>query len=98
MKHRQDTHPEFVEGCFGCKVSTIAIGTVPGGNRGPQQHKQREKTWSRDLDAYAGARKAGLAPDSSTFKAVERAEQRAEAEDRVAKKIGVNNIKEAFQK
>lgn len=24
MKH-QETHPEFVEGCFGCKVSSIAI-------------------------------------------------------------------------
>lgn len=97
MKHRQDVHAEYVEGCFGCKVSTVGVATVPGGNRGPQEHKAREKQWKRDLESYAGARKAGLRPEASTRKAVERAEQRAEAEDRAARKIGVNNIKEAFQ-
>lgn len=96
MKHQQDVHPEFVEGCFGCKVSTVGVATVPGGSRGPQLEKKREKQWKRDLESYAGARKAGLRPEASTRKAVERAEQRAESEDRAKRKLGVNDIKEAM--
>lgn len=28
--HQQQVHPDFVEGCFGCKVSTLAV-TLPKG-------------------------------------------------------------------
>lgn len=28
-----DRHPSFVEGCFGCKLSTLSFGTVPGAYR-----------------------------------------------------------------
>lgn len=90
MKHRQEVHPEYVEGCYGCKVSTIGVGTVPGGNRGPQLEKKRERTWKRDLESYAGARKAGLRPEASTKAAVEKAEKRAESEARGLKKLGYN--------
>ena len=26
-KHQQEVHPEYVPGCFGCKVSTLQLNT-----------------------------------------------------------------------
>ena len=33
MTLHQQTHPEFVDGCFGCKISGISFGVVPGAYR-----------------------------------------------------------------
>lgn len=58
--HRQRTHPDFVEGCFGCKASTLNF---------PDMHI---RAWShandRELDAYRSARKDGIQPKSTKMK------------------------------
>lgn len=33
MALHQRKHPDFVEGCFGCKISGISFGVVPGAYR-----------------------------------------------------------------
>lgn len=66
MKHR-DTHPTLdVPGCFGCKVTGVAIApsatpSRQGGARAAQVNLT-EKQWDRDMDAYKRLRKDGLQP------------------------------------
>ena len=33
LKSHRDKHPEHVEGCYPCKLLTIAFGAVPDGTR-----------------------------------------------------------------
>lgn len=88
MIHRQK-HPDFVEGCFGCKISTVSL-------QGPDVsgRKRVSKKFSRDLDAYKAAKNAGLRPETSTVEGVEKAERQAEVEDRVKTVFGVNDLRE----
>ena len=58
--HRHITHPEFVEGCFGCKASTLQWVSVDA------QNKNRAN--DRELDAYRSARKQGIQPRSTKMK------------------------------
>lgn len=55
--HRLRTHPDFVEGCFGCKASTLNF---------PDMHI---RAWShandKELGAYQSARKDGIQPRST---------------------------------
>ncbi len=52
--HQERTHPEFVEGCFGCKISTLEL--APGDAR-----KQiAQKKWDGELAAYRAARCFGV--------------------------------------
>ena len=75
MKH-QETHPSYVEGCFGCKISTINFGTVPGGQKDSRTnisiYSQREK----DLHRYREKRRAGEQPDGTTKEAMDRSERK----------------------
>jgi len=55
---------EFVEGCFVCKVSTIAFGsgTAPTRRPGAESVEAREKRWNKDMPAYKALRAQGLQP------------------------------------
>lgn len=87
----QRTHPGLdVEGCFGCKISGVTFGSVPGGTRSGSAGRKAYETLKRDIEAYEGARKAGLRPDASTKAAVEKAERKAEVEERALKKLDYN--------
>lgn len=95
MKH-YETHPEYVEGCFGCKLTTIALFDVETGDfRGTTRHRHSARKIKRDVEAYEKARKAGLRPESSTVEGVEKAEKRAESEERALKKLGFKTLNEA---
>jgi hypothetical protein len=59
--HQRKTHPTYVEGCFGCKVSTQRIGYCGQGG----QDLTRQKAWDRELDLYASAVKAGIQPETT---------------------------------
>lgn len=58
--HRERTHPEYVEGCFGCKASTLAYQDL------------HIRAWShandKELDAYRAARKQGIQPKTTKLK------------------------------
>lgn len=57
MKHQQ-THPSYQEGCFGCRVSSLSIGTSEKFNI----EKSREVALSKDLDAYKRLRQNNVQP------------------------------------
>lgn len=64
--HRQRKHPEYVEGCFACKVSTLRLApsvasTTEWGAKAAAD-KAREKRWSQDMPAYKRLRAHGYQP------------------------------------
>ena len=67
--HRRTTHPEFVEGCFGCKVSTLQMS--PGDAASNKLVSQ--KKWDAELNAYAKARAQGIQPDGTSMRKIEAA-------------------------
>lgn len=71
-KHRRETHPTFVEGCFGCKVSTIQL------NAGDATREISDRKWVSDIQAYKDARAEGIQPGGTTRKAVDDARRASE--------------------
>jgi hypothetical protein len=67
--HRQQTHPEFVEGCFGCKVSTLSLNAGEANSN----LSMSSKKWDKELQAYRDARAQGIQPAGTSMKKVEEA-------------------------
>lgn len=65
--HQKRTHPEYVEGCFGCKASTLELGTGDAARDIP------DKKWNAELQAYRNARAQGMQPSGTTMAQVEAA-------------------------
>lgn len=63
--HKQN-HPEYVEGCFGCKVTTLVVGYCGKGD----QDATSQKKWDRELDLYADTVKSGIQPESTKTPAI----------------------------
>jgi len=64
MKHRE-THPDLnVEGCFGCRVAGVRMGTNTTTSRGARvaETNQIERNWNKDMPAYKRLRANGLQP------------------------------------
>lgn len=67
--HRIRTHPEYVEGCFGCKVSTQRVGYCGQGG----QDLTRQRAWDRELALYRDAVKQGVQPETTRTPGIEAA-------------------------
>lgn len=65
--HQKQTHPEYVEGCFGCKVGTLELGT------GDAARDVSDRKWTSELQAYRDARSQGIQPAGTTRAHVEAA-------------------------
>ena len=66
MRH-QDSHPQPIEGCLGCKVLTLSYPGVfatrsLGSGKGD---RTAQKKWDAELDAYKDARRQGVQPAST---------------------------------
>lgn len=64
MKHAE-VHPSLdVEGCFGCKVANVRVGSNSTTTRGQRvaEVSQTERNWNKDMPAYKRLRKEGLQP------------------------------------
>ena len=64
MKHAEK-HPTLdVDGCFGCRVANVQVGSNSTTTRGSivEATNQREKRWNKDMPAYKRLRKQGLQP------------------------------------
>jgi len=64
VKHRE-THPNLdVDGCFGCRVAGVRMGTNSTTSRGAKvsEIKQTERNWNKDMPAYKRLRANGLQP------------------------------------
>ena len=60
-KHRREVHPEEVEGCFGCKVSTLQLSRGDARHDGVMSAKQHD----RELNSYFEATRQGIEPVST---------------------------------
>lgn len=67
--HQQQTHPEFVEGCFGCKISTLQLGV---GDANSKVSMSTTK-WDAELKAYRAARDQGIQPAGTSMKQIQKA-------------------------
>jgi hypothetical protein len=72
--HRERTHPDFVEGCFGCKATTLEL------HPGDAAHMRTipKKKWDNELNAYADARRQGIQPAGTSMKAIKDAHKASE--------------------
>lgn len=64
MKHAE-VHPTLdVDGCFGCRVANVQVGSNSTTTRGSivEATNQRERGWNKDMPAYKRLRKQGLQP------------------------------------
>ena len=59
--HRQRTHTEPVEGCFGCKVGDLQLSVGEARNDGVMTAKQHDK----ELGSYYDAIRQGIEPVST---------------------------------
>lgn len=64
--HRRRVHSEYVEGCFGCKISGLQLATPPTGDEQARQAQfQRDfaaEFHNGDREAYRRLRLQGLQP------------------------------------
>jgi hypothetical protein len=72
--HQLRTHPEFVEGCFGCKISTLELSTGDANGRAAMPLRK----WEGELEAYRNARKQGIQPAGTTMAKIVAAEKASE--------------------
>ena len=70
--HQKQTHPEFVEGCFGCKVTTLELATGDAAGNIIASGTTQKK-WDKELGLYKQARAQGIQPDGTSTKAVQKA-------------------------
>ena len=72
--HQIQKHPEYVEGCFGCKVGTLVMNA---GDANSNLNVSTRK-WDRELEAYRTARAQGIQPSGTSMKKVQEAVQISE--------------------
>lgn len=73
MKH-WEAHPEFIEGCFGCKGLTLSMNTGDADSRRVVPNKR----FNKELDAYAEARANGIQPAGTSMEKIREAVQASE--------------------
>ena len=59
-----NTHPEFVEGCFACKITQVSVSAtaMPGRRSETIATIARDRHWDEDMSAYKRLRNDGLQP------------------------------------
>jgi hypothetical protein len=67
--HQRQTHPEYIEGCFGCKVTTLELGV---GDSNSKVEMSTSK-WDAELNAYRNARAQGIQPTGTSMAKVQEA-------------------------
>lgn len=72
--HQTQTHPEYVEGCFGCKVMTLELGTGDADSR----RQRPQKAFNQELSAYKEARAQGIQPGGTSIEKIREAQKASE--------------------
>jgi hypothetical protein len=67
--HRRQVHPVEVEGCFGCKLSTLQLSRGDARHDGVMSAKQHDK----ELGSYYDALRQGIEPISTKTKDIQAA-------------------------
>ena len=79
--HQIQTHPEYVEGCFGCKISTLELGVGDANSKVTMSNSK----WDAELKAYRSAREQGIQPDGTSMKQIRKA---VEVSNKIGKAYG----------
>ena len=75
--HQIQTHPKYVEGCFGCKIQLLELNA--GDARGAViASGTTQKKWNSELEAYRSARAQGIQPNGTKRKQIEAAHNASE--------------------
>ena len=72
--HQIQKHPEYVEGCFGCKLGTLQLSPGDANSRASMPLRK----WEGELQAYRDARKEGIQPAGTTMKKIVEAKEASE--------------------
>ena len=67
--HQRQKHPEYVEGCFGCKASTLDLNAGDANSRLAMSTKK----WDKELALYRSARAQGIQPDGTSTAKIRKA-------------------------
>jgi hypothetical protein len=67
--HQRQKHPEYVEGCFGCKASTIDLNAGEANSRLTMSAKK----WDKELALYRSARAQGIQPEGTSTAKIRKA-------------------------
>jgi hypothetical protein len=67
--HQRQVHPEYVEGCFGCKVGQLELSVGAARNDGIPTAKAHDK----ELGSYYDALRQGIEPVSTKKKDIDAA-------------------------
>jgi hypothetical protein len=81
--HQIQKHPEFVEGCFGCKVGTLQLSPGDAANN----KAMSQKKWDKELNLYKSAREQGIQPSGTSLKQVQKA---IDASNKIGKAFDAN--------
>lgn len=87
LHQKRAGHLTYQENCWGCRVGTVAVASIPGGTRPGAQKAEWEKQFKADQEAYREARRAGEAPENSTVQGVRKTRMKQEIIERGMKKI-----------
>lgn len=69
------THPEPVEGCFGCKAASVSILGYIKPRESGWVARDKQKAWDSECDNYRAAVKEGIEPDATNRRSVELARE-----------------------
>jgi len=72
--HREREHPEYVEGCFGCKIGTLQTNAGDAMGAKSMSNKKRDG----ELQAYRDARSQGIQPGGTSMKSIVEAHRASE--------------------
>jgi hypothetical protein len=67
--HQRQKHPEYVEGCFGCKASTLDLNAGDANSRLAMSTKK----WDKELALYRSAREQGIQPEGTSTAKIRKA-------------------------
>jgi hypothetical protein len=67
--HKIQTHPEYIEGCFGCKVATLEMGVGDANSKVTMSTSK----WDAELKAYKDARAQGIQPAGTSMAKIQEA-------------------------
>ena len=73
MKHLE-THPETVDGCFGCKIMGLQMNPGDAGSSKGMSNKK----WDKELNAYSAARADGIQPAGTSMEKIREARRASE--------------------
>ena len=68
MKH-WEYHPEYVDGCFGCKGMSVQMNAGDADSR----RVMPNKAFNKELDAYKEARAQGIQPNGTSMTKIQEA-------------------------